>query len=442
MPSARRAPGVCLDGEVYGARGGIPRPKTSRSRRSRRTRASKAAAELACRQASRGSTSSSRAPFPHMGPARTSASRSARGRAQLARLEAAGGGRCSSATSTAERDLTDVRDVCRAYRLLLDPAVPAGTYNVASGRARAAGDVVELLVGLARRAGRGGARPERGCGRPTCRVSAGDPSPAARGDRLGARIPLEQTLADTLEAAARSRAGACRAHEHRRALITGITGQDGSYLAELLLEKGYEVFGMMRRASTENVERIEHLIDRLTLAPGRPARPAVARRGAARGAAARGLQPRRPELRPDLVEPAGADGRVHRPRRHAHARGDPRRRPGDPLLPGLLVGDVRQGARGPADRADAVPPALPVRRGEGLRPLHHGQLPRVLRPVRRLGDPLQPRVAAARARVRDAQDHRRRRADQARAGRASCGSATSTRSATGASPATTSRRCG
>jgi GDPmannose 4,6-dehydratase len=54
----------------------------------------------------------------------------------------------------------------------------------------------------------------------------------------------------------------------RRALITGITGQDGSYLAELLLEKGYEVFGMTRRASTENVERISHLIDRVTLVQG------------------------------------------------------------------------------------------------------------------------------------------------------------------------------
>ena len=54
----------------------------------------------------------------------------------------------------------------------------------------------------------------------------------------------------------------------RRALITGITGQDGSYLAELLLEKGYEVFGMTRRASTENVERIGHLTDRLTLIQG------------------------------------------------------------------------------------------------------------------------------------------------------------------------------
>jgi GDPmannose 4,6-dehydratase len=53
-----------------------------------------------------------------------------------------------------------------------------------------------------------------------------------------------------------------------RALITGITGQDGSYLAELLLEKGYEVWGMMRRASTENIERIAHLVDRVTLVQG------------------------------------------------------------------------------------------------------------------------------------------------------------------------------
>jgi GDPmannose 4,6-dehydratase len=53
----------------------------------------------------------------------------------------------------------------------------------------------------------------------------------------------------------------------RRALITGITGQDGSYLAELLLEKGYEVFGMVRRSSTPGTWRIAHLLDRLTLKP-------------------------------------------------------------------------------------------------------------------------------------------------------------------------------
>jgi GDPmannose 4,6-dehydratase len=51
----------------------------------------------------------------------------------------------------------------------------------------------------------------------------------------------------------------------KRALITGVTGQDGSYLAEFLLERDYEVFGMVRRASTENFERIAHLIDRITL---------------------------------------------------------------------------------------------------------------------------------------------------------------------------------
>ena len=54
----------------------------------------------------------------------------------------------------------------------------------------------------------------------------------------------------------------------KRALITGITGQDGSYLAELLLDKGYEVFGLVRRASTPSTERIEHILDRITLVVG------------------------------------------------------------------------------------------------------------------------------------------------------------------------------
>jgi GDPmannose 4,6-dehydratase len=53
----------------------------------------------------------------------------------------------------------------------------------------------------------------------------------------------------------------------RCALITGITGQDGSYLAELLLDKGYEVYGMVRRASATNYWRIEHMLDRIHLRP-------------------------------------------------------------------------------------------------------------------------------------------------------------------------------
>src|ERR687890_259109 len=54
----------------------------------------------------------------------------------------------------------------------------------------------------------------------------------------------------------------------RRALITGITGQGGSYLAELLLDAGYEVIGMVRRHSTVNYERIAHIQDRVTFVPG------------------------------------------------------------------------------------------------------------------------------------------------------------------------------
>ena len=54
----------------------------------------------------------------------------------------------------------------------------------------------------------------------------------------------------------------------KRALITGVTGQDGSYLAELLLDEGYEVIGMVRRSSTLNFERIAHIQDRLTLVAG------------------------------------------------------------------------------------------------------------------------------------------------------------------------------
>lgn len=54
----------------------------------------------------------------------------------------------------------------------------------------------------------------------------------------------------------------------RRALITGITGQDGSYLAELLLDNGYDVYGLTRRLSADNYWRIDHLRDRLTLIPG------------------------------------------------------------------------------------------------------------------------------------------------------------------------------
>ncbi len=228
----------------------------------------------------------------------------------------------------------------------------------------------------------------------------------------------------------------------KTALITGITGQDGSYLAELLLEKGYEVVGVVRRV--EHDQLLAHRAPARShhAQAGGPARSALAHPRHRRRAAGRGLQPGGDVVRARVVGSAAADRRVQRPGRDARARGGAPRRPADPLLSGLVERDVRQGPRGAADRADAVLSAQPLRRVEGVRALHHGELPRELRPVRRLGHPLQPRVAAPRPRVRDPQGHRRRRADQARPRRLAAASATSTRSATGALPATTSAPCG
>ncbi len=62
----------------------------------------------------------------------------------------------------------------------------------------------------------------------------------------------------------------------KKALITGITGQDGSYLAELLLEKGYEVHGIIRRSSSFNTGRIDHIYQD-PHEPGLPALPALRR---------------------------------------------------------------------------------------------------------------------------------------------------------------------
>ena len=152
----------------------------------------------------------------------------------------------------------------------------------------------------------------------------------------------------------------------------------------------------------------------------------------------RGLQPRRAVLRRRLVDGADLDRRRRRAGRHPHARGDPPREAGGALLPGRHLRDVRQGARGPAVRDHAVPPALALRRRQGVRLLHHAELPRVLRHARLQRHPLQPRVAASRPRVRDPQDHQPGGQDQAGEPR-SCAWATSTPSATGASPATTSR---
>ena len=227
-----------------------------------------------------------------------------------------------------------------------------------------------------------------------------------------------------------------------RALITGVAGQDGSYLAELLLERGYEVFGIVRGSPLARLSEPGRRAGRPAPAAGRPARPDdAARRDHARRAR-RAVQPRRDLVRAGVVAPAGHDGAVHRGGRDVDARGGPHHQAGPARLPGLDLGDVRRHHGVAAARAHALRAAQPIRGGEALRPPHGLDLPRALRHARQLGDPLQPRVAAPATGVRQPQGHADRGGDQARPRRPSCSSATSTRGATGASQATSPRRCG
>ena len=234
-----------------------------------------------------------------------------------------------------------------------------------------------------------------------------------------------------------------------RALITGITGQDGSYLAELLLAKG-----LRGPRDHPALLLLQHGAPRPPL-PGsarpeaeprpalrRPERRVVAEPRPEARRAARDLQPRRAEPREGLLRRARVHGRGDGARRHADPRGRARSRPEAALLPGVVVGDVRQGRRDAAERDDAVPSALPLRRREALRARDHGELPRVVRPPRHERDPLQPRVARGAARRSSRARSRARSAGSSAGCRTSSGSGTSTRSATGASRATTSTRCG
>lgn len=184
--------------EVYGNAARIPTPEDEPVRPVSPYAASKAAAELAC-SVSGLDVVVARA-VNHEGPGRDERFAVGSWTRQLARLEADGGGTLIVGDLSAERDILDVRDVCRAYRLLLDPGVPAGTYNVASGETLTMARVVELLVGLARvpvevERDESRVRPAE------IRSLAGDPSRLCVATGWRPEIPLEQTLADALAAA-------------------------------------------------------------------------------------------------------------------------------------------------------------------------------------------------------------------------------------------------
>jgi GDP-4-dehydro-6-deoxy-D-mannose reductase len=196
---------VVSSGEVYGDTGETPadesRPLAPRSPYA----ASKAAAELAAEQAARahGLDVVVARPFAHTGPGHDRRFALPSWAEQIAELEREGGGELKVGDLTVQRDLLDVRDVVAAYLALLDPAVPAGTYNVARGRAVPLADVLALLVGAA--------SAPISVVRDPARLRAVD-TPLLCGDatRLRSatgwepRHELSETLADLLEAARRA----------------------------------------------------------------------------------------------------------------------------------------------------------------------------------------------------------------------------------------------
>ena len=204
----------------------------------------------------------------------------------------------------------------------------------------------------------------------------------------------------------------------KRALITGISGQDGSYLAELLLEKDYEVHGIVRRSSSFNTHRIDHLYHD----PHESGVRLFTHYGDLTDATA--LVKLLYELQPDEIYHLGAQSHVRVsfdiPEYTFDVTGagtvrllEAIREAGvsAALLPGVLVRDVRRGAAA-AERGNAVPPPQPLWRRQGRRLLGDGELPRGLRHVRRQRHPLQPRVAAPRRDLRHPQDHPRGGADR------------------------------
>jgi GDP-4-dehydro-6-deoxy-D-mannose reductase len=192
---------VASTGEVYGRAEQVPTPENAPIAPLSPYAASKAAAELACEQARRAGVDVvvTRA-FQHEGPGRDERFAVGSWSAQIARAEEAGGGTIRVGDLTAQRDITDVRDVCRAYALLLEPSVPGGTYNVATGRAVEMRQVLEILVGLAECALEIESDPER-LRSSELPVICGDASHLRAVTGWAPTIPLERTLADALETA-------------------------------------------------------------------------------------------------------------------------------------------------------------------------------------------------------------------------------------------------
>ena len=185
----------------------------------------------------------------------------------------------------------------------------------------------------------------------------------------------------------------------KTALITGVTGQDGAYLSEYLLKKGYTVHGIKRRASMFNTERIDHIYQD----PHLEHRNFILHYGDMTDSMniTRIVQ----EVQPDEIYNLAAMSHVKvsfdTPEYTANADGigtlrllEAVRLPGSDRqienLPGIHIRVVRTGAGGAAEGDDTLLSALTLRRCQALRLLDHRQLPRGLQHARQQRYPLQP----------------------------------------------------
>jgi GDP-4-dehydro-6-deoxy-D-mannose reductase len=199
---------VVSTGDVYGRAAVVPSPEEAEISPLSPYAASKAAAEIASSRAARvdGLDVVVARAFPHIGPGQHESFAVGSWTRQIARSEVDGAGTLRVGDLSVERDLTDVRDVCRAYRLLLDRKVAAGTYNVASGGGVTMARVVDLLVAMARAPVTVEQDPAL-VRRVDLPVLCGDASRLRRATGWTPEIPLETTLADALE--------------HARQVVTG-----------------------------------------------------------------------------------------------------------------------------------------------------------------------------------------------------------------------------
>ncbi|HET7760219.1 MAG TPA: GDP-mannose 4,6-dehydratase [Gaiellaceae bacterium] len=189
---------VASTAEVYGRAERIPTREDEPVRPLSPYARTKAAAELACSVS--GLDVVVVRPANHEGPGRDERFAVGSWSRQIARLESEGGGTLYVGDLTPERDIVDVRDVCRAYRLLLDRSVPTGTYNVGSGQTVTMAHVLELLVEHAHVPVQVERDESRVRPAEIPRL-AGEPARLEAATGWRPEIPLEQTLADTLGAA-------------------------------------------------------------------------------------------------------------------------------------------------------------------------------------------------------------------------------------------------